>query len=312
MKKKFRLLTNLILIFIVMKIGTSNLKAQNSVKEENSNVPVITQPKEFAAGIIIGSAPAFTTDGKCVFTHAYIENKGHTIMVSYFTDGKWTPSKTAGFSGKYDDLEPFFSADEKRIYFCSSRPSYGENYGYLHIWYVEQTDTGWTEAQLMASPFNIQNSGSGVPSKSKNGSVYFASNRREGKWPWEIYYSHLDNGKYKTAVNINDTINSGYLSWSHCISPDESYLIFVSDRPDGLGAIDLYVSVRENGKWTSGINMGPEVNTSFDEVWPRLSHDGRYLFFNRQGSTSSIYQVDIQAILNRLLLKSDKFHYHKF
>lgn len=303
MKKRFRLFNFMFLTFTVMQVCSCLIKAQNPVMEENSSSLVFTEPKEFAPGIIIGSAPAFTPDGKCVYTHVFIENKGHTIMVSNFTDGKWTPSKIAAFSGKYDDLEPYFSADEKRIYFCSSRPSYGENYGCLRIWFVDQTDTGWTEAQLMESPFNIQKSASGVPSISKNGSVYFASNRREGKWPWEIHYSRLDNGKYKTAVNINDTINSGYLSWSHCISPDESYLIFVSDRPDGSGGIDLYACFRENGKWTSGINMGPKVNTSFDEVWPRLSPDGRYLFFNRQGSTSTIFQIDIQPILSCLLHK---------
>lgn len=303
--KKFSLIYNLILIIILIKTGPSYSQTQNPVKQDNSGIPAFTEPKEFAPGIVLGSAPSFTPDGKCVYTHEFFENKGHTIMVSFLRDGKWTPSEIANFSGKYDDLEPFFSADENRIYFCSSRPSYGEDYGYLRIWFVEKTDTGWTGARLMEAPFNIQNSGSGVPSISKNGSVYFASNRRGGKWPWEIYSSHPDNGKLTSAVNINDTINPGYLSWSHCISPDESYIIFASDRPDGSGGIDLYASFRKDGKWTPGINMGEMVNTSFDEVWPRLSPDGKYLFFNRQGSSGSICQINIQPVLNSLMPDSD-------
>jgi hypothetical protein len=68
------------------------------------------------------------------------------------------------------------------------------------------------------------------------------------------------------------------------LSPDGRELFFASDRPGGLGGVDLYVSRRNaSGRWGAPVNLGPGVNTPCDELTPFVSGDGRWLYFSSSG-----------------------------
>ncbi len=95
-------------------------------------------------------------------------------------------------------------------------------------------------------------------------------------------------------------MNKGQLSWSHCVARDESFLIFAAERPDSVGGIDLYVSFNVDGSWTPARNLGSGVNTGKSEVWPRLSPEGKYLFFNREGGEEGILQIEVGPLLESL------------
>ncbi len=65
------------------------------------------------------------------------------------------------------------------------------------------------------------------------------------------------------------------------IAPDERTIIFSSNRPGGHGNSDLYVSFRSgDGVWTAPQNLGPEINSPYQEYCPSLSPDGKYFFFS--------------------------------
>ena len=81
------------------------------------------------------------------------------------------------------------------------------------------------------------------------------------------------------------------------------------DREDGYGDTDMYISFKqEDGSWLPAINMGSKINTVMPEGAPQLTHDGKYLFFNRgewkvkeDGTRKYIgkrYWVDTQVIEN--------------
>ncbi|MBL8877479.1 MAG: PD40 domain-containing protein [Phycisphaerales bacterium] len=80
-------------------------------------------------------------------------------------------------------------------------------------------------------------------------------------------------------------INSEYDDLGPEPSRDGRKLYFYSDRPDGHGGYDLWVaewSDAENadkGEWLTPRNLGPAVNTAFNEYGPALGHDGRHLYF---------------------------------
>jgi cell division septation protein DedD len=61
-------------------------------------------------------------------------------------------------------------------------------------------------------------------------------------------------------------------------SPDGNALYFASDRPDGYGGFDLYVSYRMGNTWSTPENLGPNVNTPGHEITPFF--DGSSLFFS--------------------------------
>jgi outer membrane protein OmpA-like peptidoglycan-associated protein len=68
---------------------------------------------------------------------------------------------------------------------------------------------------------------------------------------------------------------------------NDSLIIFASNRLDGYGGKDLYFALKNDSLgWLSAINMGPQINSTKDELSPYLSLDGSYLYFssNRQES----------------------------
>jgi OmpA-OmpF porin, OOP family len=76
-----------------------------------------------------------------------------------------------------------------------------------------------------------------------------------------------------------DNITSG-VGISSTMSNDGTVLIISMPRYDSYGDNDLYISTKkENGTWTTPINLGPEVNTPYREVTPHLSADKKKLFF---------------------------------
>ncbi|MFT6278522.1 MAG: hypothetical protein ACJAU0_001344, partial [Flavobacteriales bacterium] len=74
---------------------------------------------------------------------------------------------------------------------------------------------------------------------------------------------------------------------SAAISPDKNTLFFSSNRPDGFGGKDLYrVRMLPNGKWSLPKNLGPSINTPYDEDAPHMDIDGKTLYFASQGHST--------------------------
>ncbi len=73
--------------------------------------------------------------------------------------------------------------------------------------------------------------------------------------------------------------NNSEVSTGHpALSPDGKSLYFVSDMPGGLGGTDIYVCRDKGGKWGEPQNLGPAVNTPYNEVFPFISSDGTLYF----------------------------------
>jgi len=113
----------------------------------------------------------------------------------------------------------------------------------------------------------------------------------------KIWESNYENGFWSEAtlsqVNIEE-----YASCHPSLSRDNKILIFSSDRPGGFGKMDLYISYRENDLWSTPINMGPEINTEENEVFPFV-HDNDYLLYssnyNSENNDLDIYKIKISA-----------------
>ena len=99
-----------------------------------------------------------------------------------------------------------------------------------------------------------------------------------------IYRAKLVDGEYTKLELLPPGINMyPYQNMFSVIAPDESYLIFTSNRLGNFGGGDLYISFHDidSDKWTEPINMGETINSGMDERFPGLSPDGKYLFFTR-------------------------------
>jgi outer membrane protein OmpA-like peptidoglycan-associated protein len=89
---------------------------------------------------------------------------------------------------------------------------------------------------------------------------------------------------------------------SYChpsFSSNGQYFFFASNMPGGYGGMDLYVSKWDGKGWGSPVNLGPEVNTSGDEVYPLVQ--GERLLFSSNGHVGLGSQDVYYAILNASL-----------
>jgi len=66
----------------------------------------------------------------------------------------------------------------------------------------------------------------------------------------------------------------------------DSILLFASNRAGGFGGFDIYCTTRQAGQWIPPVNLGPSINSQFDEISPFLARDGRTLYYSSNDLTS--------------------------
>jgi tetratricopeptide (TPR) repeat protein len=99
-----------------------------------------------------------------------------------------------------------------------------------------------------------------------------------------IYSSRFENGNWYPLVKLNENINTKYWESHATISHDDKKLYFTSNRKGGYDGLDIYVSDRDStGDWGPAKNLGPVINTPYNEETPFLSKDDKTLFFSSRG-----------------------------
>lgn len=99
-----------------------------------------------------------------------------------------------------------------------------------------------------------------------------------------IYTSTFNNGTWGPIVKLNDNINTKYWESHATVSHDNKKLYFTSNRKGSLGGLDIYVAKRDSsGDWGAPENLGPVINTVYNEESPFLSKDDKTLFFSSRG-----------------------------
>ena len=126
---------------------------------------------------------------------------------------------------------------------------------------------------------------------------------------WDIYVAKKNNGKYSEPINLGSAVNSPFSECVPYIAPDESYVIFHTNRPGGYNkGHELYISFQNSdGSWTEARNMGKAINVSDTVVSsPYVSPDGKFLFFTRRQAGVFEYYWVSAKIIEELKAKSLK------
>lgn len=114
-----------------------------------------------------------------------------------------------------------------------------------------------------------------------------------------IYTTYLNGNQWIRAEKLDKTENKKGWEPNEWISADGSSFYFTSDRPGGYGGKDIYRSIKSpNGEWSKAVNLGPSVNTIYDEEAPFIYPDGTTLFFssNRNVDTNG-YDIFSSTLL---------------
>lgn len=119
----------------------------------------------------------------------------------------------------------------------------------------------------------------GYTTSAKGTHYFYVLDLKDGSG--HLSYSRLVDGKYETPHKMSKAINQGKYIAHPYIAPDESYIMWDAEK-EGENTPDIYISFRnQDGTWTNAINMGDTINTAAYEQRPKVSPDGKYLFFWR-------------------------------
>lgn len=268
----------------------------------------LPEPTIFGNGIIstgdFDSHPAFTPDGRTLyFLRSSPTFNFWTIVVSHFENNKWSEPEVISISGQYRDADPFITNDGKRLYFISDRPKDAASTDRsLDIWFMEKASNDWGPPQNVGEPVNSSGN-EWYPTIAQDGTIYFGSDRAGGKGRTDIYRARFVDGKYTEPENLGDAVNTQYEEFEPYISPDQKFLIFMTQRPDGRGGSDLYISYQRDGSWTRAENLGDKINSSGSEYSPMITPDGKYFFWSSTRSlpaTSQTKRLTYSDLLTKL------------
>lgn len=266
-----KLITTLILLLSLHGL----LLAQNK-----NNEPQVFQPGVISKGDY-ESHPTFSPTGDTLyFIKCSYDLKVSAICVSYKRNGKWTQAQVASFSGKYMDADPFVARDGKTLYFMSNRPlKEGDPIkDDTDIWKVTLSATGWGAPVRMEAPVNSE-ADEYYPTIADNGNIYFGSPRKGGLGGSDIWRCRYENGKYQSAENLGEAINTPGNDYEAFIAPDESYLIYNSSATTS-SHLDFYISYNKNGVWTKAVKLPEPLNSDGIEWSPKVTRDKKWFYFS--------------------------------
>ncbi|MCK5536039.1 MAG: PD40 domain-containing protein [Bacteroidales bacterium] len=289
-----------ILIFLTIWINVSGQQNDTTTIEANYkgeylglNLPD-TVPEIFAPDFISGKGrlhcfPSFSIDNKEIYWMT-IPPK---IMTVREINGKWSDPQLASFSTENRNFAPFVAHDNT-IYFSSNRDG---GKGKLDIWHTTKIDSSFTVPLNIGDKINTGNSESN-PTVSENKTMFYAGSVKGKLYSRGIYYSTYENGEYQIPVFLPEPINimdTAILDYTPFIAPDESYLLFCSNRQNPEKELcHIYISFKkENGEWNEPIDLSLKMGFTRSSKFPYITPDKKFLFFS---CGNDMYWVDAKII----------------
>lgn len=210
-----------------------------------------------------------------------------TIIYSYKKNGEWTLFDTLSFCTEGINSNPTFLLDSI-LYFSSRGNSQLEKTVDFDIFKTTFNKGKWEKAKKVIE-LSEDTCREFMGTFSKKGEVFF-TRLEELKQPDinhpinnEIYFGTFKNERFNKVKNIGNQINTKADEFCAFIDPVGKYLLFGSNRKDGYGKVDLYISFRsDDGNWTTPQNMGNIINTAEIDADAVVTPDGKYMFFIRR------------------------------
>ena len=202
-------------------------------------------------------------------------------------------------NSKFDEQTPCISADGRKLVFNTRRPEMTDSPvdvegdgKYFQDIYIANWDTvnkKWNQAEDVPGNVNTpaHDACTSISPDGKQIFIYKNDVNDNESRGGDVFVSKVVNNKWKTPEALGKPINSSYWEGGACISPDGKTLYFISERKGGYGHADIWMVKRiSKTEWGKPVNLGPEINTEFDEVGVFLAPDGKTLFFSSNGKAS--------------------------
>ena len=176
---------------------------------------------------------------------------------------------------RFSESNPVISNDENTLLFTRELQFYDA------IFWSRNVDGQWTE------PVNL------TPQLGIDQDYYTSSLSADGRtllmyrtdtYDGNIYLSRLEGDTWTKVEKLNGNVNTRYWESHATMSSDGKKLFFTSNRRESIGGLDIFVSARDStGNWGPALNIGPGINTVYNEETPFLANNDSTLFFSSRG-----------------------------
>jgi hypothetical protein len=202
-------------------------------------------------------------------------------------------------NSRFDDKNPCITADGGKLVFTTRRPETtndatdiegdGKYFENIYMASLDSITKTFAKASGVSGSVNTKahDACTSISPDGKQIFIYYNDLNDKAKRGGNIFVTKVNSGKWKVPETLGKPINSSYWEGGACISPDGKRYFFSSERQGGYGSSDIWMIEKINKKeWGKPVNLGPDVNTAYDEAGMFLAPDGKTLFFCSNGPNS--------------------------
>ena len=215
------------------------------------------------------------------------------------------------FNGSRSDYSPaFLGEDGAQLFFTTNRPAVtGDELSGItglknsDIYVVKKDEKGkWKQPEALDANINTADD-EGTPTFSPDGKTMFLTLcRKDPQFPRmaEIWKSNRTDATWSKPEQVKLTADT-LSSYAHpAISPDGQWIYFTSDMPGGYGGMDLWRARYDSHGVGAVENLGADINTPEDEVFPTFRPSGE-LYYSSAGRLPSLGGLDVYRALEDTL-----------
>ncbi len=215
---------------------------------------------------------------ECMNGKEFVANPGNFSIVNIGRE----------INSEFEDYGPVLNEEEDEIIFTTRRrdgnlnPNVADdNKPYEDIFSSRKSNGTWSYAANIGDRVNTPFHDSNLALSADGKTLYILKDEGGGN----IYVCNkMPNGSWGAPTPLPGIINSSFEEKSITISKDGKTLYFSSNRPGGLGGTDIYQATKDaKGEWANVKNLGPKINTPFDEEGPFIDYDMVTLYFSSKG-----------------------------
>jgi tetratricopeptide (TPR) repeat protein len=176
---------------------------------------------------------------------------------------------------RFEESNPVVSGDETVIAFTRKLQFYDA------VFVSRKVNGEWTDPVNLTQDFAVDGNTYTTGLSYDGDDIYVY---RSDNFDGNLYTSHYKNGKWSKLEKLNGNINTKYWESAASVSKDGKTLYFTSNREGGYGGLDIYKSQKgRNGEWGPAVNLGPVINSKYNEDTPFVTDDGSTLYFSSMG-----------------------------
>lgn len=176
------------------------------------------------------------------------------------------------FNPSNENYRPLLAEKDSLLVFMTKKPFY------TSVMTTSRKNGKWTKPVQINEQLEIEGKFK-ICCISNDGLELYLSIYKDSDW--DLYVSYFQNNRWTPAENLGKEINTRYNETHASISADKKLMFFTSDKPGGLGALDIYSAERDKeGNWQKPVNLGKPVNGIYSEDTPFITNDGKTLYFS--------------------------------